>query len=401
MSLVAYILPRTFITFYFFIFTGALGFIRSDLLSPFSFEHFLFIANLATIFPTMMKSGFKFMSLGIIRIYSLFFLFGLFYPIYNGWSHLAASLTDGKDFISILLLPYLLTHRSITNSFIKALIMYISIYLGTLCLLYSIFNIFPTGYEPVGYLEDDGIHIRYSTIILISTLITYADLRDKFTTNQLILFIILFFFLIIQPHNSVALAAILIISIHYLYNLKLSYSMKLFDIGFATSASIGLLMIGFFPILQNMIYNLYIDITQLSGGLGSRISTNFFRYEYFLEEPIFGYGFINESSALGSPINDAALSNFTQTLGVVDSGIVDIAMRFGLTGLLFWLATILIALRNLGRDFLIFKLILTTFVIASLTWSVFTYSFGIVIISVAYALSVRLHSSKFMSNSAR
>ena len=235
-TLVAYFLPKTFLVIYLFVFTGGLGFIHPDRLLPFSFENIIFILNLATILPIIFRLGFKFIfSEMIVRIFLGFFLFGVFYPILNGWSNIFSSITDGKGFLSILMVPYLLSHNAITPKFIKTCIFGISTYLGITCFFYLLFNIYPDGYEPISSLytkiaTGEGIHIRYSTIILAAVLIAYIDLRNEYSTNRLVLFLIQYTFLFNQPHNSVILASIVVIGLHFLYNARFTLKQRAFDL---------------------------------------------------------------------------------------------------------------------------------------------------------------------------
>lgn len=399
MSSLAYFLPKFFLVIYVWILSGALGFIHADSLLPLSFENLNFLVNLATIVPILVRCGVRsIFSERIVRIYIVLFLFGILYPIFNGWSNLTASVTDGKGFLSILLIPYLLAHRSITPRFIKLIVFSVSYYLGLICIVYLLFGVFPVGYEPVSLSSYEGLHIRYATVMLLAVLLAYIDLREKYSNVRMSSFIMLLLFLWIQPHDSVALASTLVIGAHYLYNLRISRRIKFMDLAFTFSGFMTLLLILSSASLQTGILNIFNQVTLLEGAFGSRLDLNVFRLTYFLDEPMLGYGFIDETSALGAPIKDDAPSRFSATLGVVDAGIVDIGMRFGSIGLSSFVIVIMIALRRYDSDFRIFKLLLASYFLASLTWSVFTYSFGIVIISIAYALCVKVQSSKFKEN---
>jgi len=402
MSLFAYFLPKSFLVIYAGIFSGALGFIHADSLLPFSFENLNFIANLATIFPIIVRCGVRFLfSEKIVRIYIVFFMFGVLYPIFNSWSNLTASLTDGKGFLSILLIPYLLAHSSITPRFIKLIVFSLSYYLGLICLVYLLFGVFPAGYEPVSLSSYEGIHIRYATVMLLAVLLAYNDLIEKYSSVRFGSFVILFLFLSVQPHNSITLATIFVIGAHYFYNLKISRRIKFMDLAFTFLGFMTLLLIFYSASLQTGIRNIFNQVILLEGAFGSRLDISAFRLTYFLDEPVLGYGFIDEKSALGAPIKDAASSRFSATLGVIDAGIVDIAMRFGSIGLSSFVIVIMIALRRYDSDFRLFKFLLASYFFAALTWSVFTYSFGIVIISITYAVCVKVQNSKFKENYVR
>lgn len=394
-TLVAYFLPKTFLVIYLFGFTGGLGFIHPDRLLPFSFENIIFILNLATILPIIFRLGFKFIfSEMIVKIFLGFFLFGVFYPILNGWSNIFSSITDGKGFLSILMVPYLLSHNAITPKFIKTCIFGISAYLGIICFFYLLFNIYPDGYEPISSLYNktatgEGLHIRYSTIILAAVLIAYIDLRKEYSINSLVLFLIHYTFLFIQPHVSVILASIVVIGFHFLYNARLTLKQRAFDLAIIFCGFMFSILFLLSPSIRMGVLSIFYQIFYLQGAIGSRISINTFRLDLFSERPILGYGFIDETSPLGAPVKSAAISRFTESFSVIDAGIVDILIRFGLIGLLAWAAALFLAIRGYGRDFLIFKLLLAAYFITSFTWSVFTYSFGILVISIVFVFCVK------------
>lgn len=394
-TLVAYFLPKTFLVIYLLGFTGGLGFIHPDRLLPLSFENIIFILNLATVLPIIFRLGFKFIfSEMIVRVFLIFFLFGIFYPILNGWSNIFSSITDGKGFLSILMVPYLLSHNAITPKFLKTCIFGISTYLGLTCFFYLLFNIYPNGYEPISSLYNqiatgEGIHIRYSTIILVAVLIAYIDLREKYSQIRLVSFLIQYAFLFIQPHNSVLLASIVVLGLHFLYNSRLTLKQSAFDLAIIFSGFMVSILFIFVPVIRMGVLSIFYQIFYLQGSIGSRITTNAFRWDLFSERPILGYGFIDETSALGAPVKSAAISRFTQTFGVIDAGIIDILIRFGLIGFLAWVVALFLAIRGSGKDFLIFKLLLAAYFLTSFTWSVFTYSFGILVMSIVFALCVK------------
>src|SRR5690606_14308344 len=103
------------------------------------------------------------------------------------------------------------------------------------------------------------------------------------------------------------------------------------------------------------------------------------------DEPYLGYGFVHKNAAINEKYIDFTSNRFTERFEVIDSGYVDVLIKFGILGLLLilslWLFIIKKAFSNKSSSRLFARvcgLFIAQYFLINYTWSVFTYSHGLI-----------------------
>ncbi|MCG8506134.1 MAG: hypothetical protein MI755_16135 [Sphingomonadales bacterium] len=374
--------PNTTLLAYFLVYSGFLGLFDMASLPGLSVENviFLFSAAMAVILVVnglRPKGGYLPWQ---IYLFLGFFLFGTAYPVFQGNSGFVSALTDGKDLLAYTLLGYLVLMRDRLDfrQIIGFLILYSYLMIGWL-ILFALTGFFPPAYEPVG--EDGGLHLKFASVIALAFLFQLVRTTENATPARWAGLLVLTVGLAIQPHRSVFLVTLAVLfGYWFLFG---SVRERLLQTGGGVVAGVALLtVIGLGPIVDSLVGPIR-ELTQLEGAIGSRLNISALRISLILQEPVFGYGFIDESSPMGAIIAERAANRFEQTLGVVDAGYLDLAIRFGLVGVFaFTAAYILLAYRGVFRSSepiaRMMGVFLASYLGIGLTWSVMTYIHGIV-----------------------
>ncbi len=390
--------PRIFISVYLFVWTGYLGLATADALKPFSFENLIFLFN-CFIFISLIWGFFqrKFFNVnGLIIFYLLFFLIGIFYPFIKGQSGLFPALADGKDFLCILLAGYLFqNNKKINYSYLEKVIYFYSIIISLFILFYVAFGVSPPGYEPVVYGDRaEGIHVRYSSLVGLAFILSLIKFHYRGSYSHLAFLLFNLIFLMIQPHKAVFLTTLGMVVVYYL--LLSNIKTKLIFSSFFGAILALVFLTGNINIVQDNVVQPAEQVVKGEGVIGSRLEISALRISLWLQEPEFGYGFIDKNTPLGSYIESQAPSRFSEKLGVVDAGYIDLLVRFGYVGLgifllayLYWFFTFYRSSDKFSVKML--SLLILSFLLISVSWSVMTYLHGIVVLSLAFYF---IHLSK-------
>lgn len=400
----AVFLPRVFIVIYLFVWTGFLGIVSSETIKPLSFENLIFLLNLVVLVSLIygMFNKRYFDSKGLILFYIAFFLFGVFYPYIRGFSSILSALTDGKDFLSILFGGYLLQNlNKLPFSYVEKVVYLFSALIGIYIVFYFLLGVSPPGYEPVlPDIRAEGIHVRYSTLVVLAFTLSLIRFYYKRTYNNLMLFFVMFVFLIIQPHKSVYLVTLSLYAGYFIFlsNLKT----KILSFAFVFGVFLGFLGTNNLGVIQDVIVKPFTHVVKGEGVIGSRLDMSALRISYWLKEPLFGYGFINEDTKIGISVETASASRFNSTLGIVDAGYIDLLVRFGVIGLAFFVVFYFywfIKTFNYRNEFYckIFALFILSYVFVSISWSVMTYVHGIVTLAMLFYFIAAAKYNTFFS----
>jgi hypothetical protein len=314
------------------------------------------------------------------------FAWGVFWAVVRSGSTPYDAVVDGKDLLSGGLLLYLGTVSPKGNS-IRNMIMAVGLVLALLVVAYRVTGWAMPYYDVVSVGDRaEGFYFFTATYIYLAYVLALGVWYDRRRPPIwcVVLGGPLFLGLVLQGHQSLAVAGtMLTVALPFVGDVKRATFRRL-----ATSACLTVVVIGIglgYPRSPTMLSNDVRDqLTYREGSLGSRITYNYFRIAAWRTRPLLGFGLLDEQTSLGQRMTSESTSRFTDTVGTVDAGYVDLLVRFGVLGSLAYLIglarTILIAGREGGsgatRDALV--LFLFSMFGVNLVWSALTYSHGLV-----------------------
>lgn len=390
--------PRLFFTIYLLFSTKMFGFmpmiVGLHMKAIMFFLHFAMILVVVGLLFIGRKFSDRMIVLFLACVSSLI-AFGILYPYFLGFSSISSAIVDGKDMFGYAVLAYLAIHsRHFDFDYFLKLFCFVGVMLTAAIIVWHI-----SGYCPPSYYHIGGtriIGVNYTSYIALATCLLFLRmLKSHISFYSVFLFLFLITGLLIQGHRSIFLATLLVISSLWLVRAQSSIKLRCIMIGLPLLLSLHLVSDGRY--FETMVAE---PISQLRGSsygaIESRKFINAVRLRYIEQRPLLGYGFIDETSSLGWPIASQSVSRFNQSLGVVDSGYVDMMVRFGIVGTLFFYLVLGFAFferlrnaRRLSDAQLAMLLLLASFFLVNYTWSVFTYGFGISCTCVAIFLLYR------------
>jgi len=138
----------------------------------------------------------------------------------------------------------------------------------------------------------------------------------------------------------------------------------------------------------------YIEEFQQNPAIQARSFVNSQRMELIMEQPWQGFGFLHRTALEFDSGNRYALE-----LSFIDSGYIDLLGKFGIIGmiiyLIIWSIPFLKKTKNLiGLSLKVFFL---QFFLVNITWSVFSFSMGLISLSVGYIIlfNIKVEENNF------
>tara|TARA_B100001287_G_C22642618_1_gene510934 strand:- start:868 stop:1362 length:495 start_codon:yes stop_codon:yes gene_type:complete len=126
------------------------------------------------------------------------------------------------------------------------------------------------------------------------------------------------------------------------------------------------------------------EIEGVDASIASRFIYDALRIDVISYRPLFGYGFIHPSSSIMSQLPIDFSSVYKEALTTVDSGYVDLLVRFGAIGTIFYLfpfAYISLKRIILNKRYNYTQILMAFFVaqyfLVNTTWSVFSFNHGL------------------------
>ncbi len=386
--------PRLFFFAYLLFSTRMFGFLPkvASVRVP-SIMFFLHCAMILSVIVWILKGRMFPNRMLTIFLMSIFLLiaFGILYPSFLGFSTIRSSIVDGKAMFAYGVLGYLAINHQFFDLKYFVRITYIFAIILTFILVVGKL----TGFCPPGYYFvyefglQQTIQINHVTYIMLATFIVASRmLKPRISLANVLLFLFLLVGLALQAHRAVLLSTLMGISILWL--LRMHSTKKLILLFVAIPILVALSFPGINYYYKNLIVQPITELMRLEGAIAARRNINAFRIEHIKRRPLLGYGFIDETSALGKGIAEESASPYTQALGVVDSGYIDSTARFGIIGstMLYGVFILLILgkiknLNQIGNLELSMIIFIAAFFAINYTWSVFAYEFGIISASVA------------------
>jgi len=380
--------PKYFVIYYILASTKFLGFIDPSSFIIGGVEIGYFGLNIITILGIFFHKNWYSIPKNtqlFVAIMIVILIYGILKPVFDENSTLIKSIIASKEVWFYSIFFYLIVYRKVIDDLLllKSL-KQLGVFLS---LMYILGVIMPVLVPPLYY---NGSFVRtfYPTYISLALFLYCINL--KFSSSRSIkdrvIVVILLLGLVLAAHSSlVIMTAFGFILYKYLYNNNLI--LDKFSI-------IGTIALSIFSILFALVFvdELYysllntIDgiITGKDNALSSRDIYNEFRWEAINKKKEIGYGFIHQSSNFMKEINTINTNRFMERFTVIDSGYVDMFLKYGYTGT----AIILVIFtKYFTKGFfnkyknplsLAMSVYLLQYIFINYTWSVYTFAHGII-----------------------
>ncbi len=380
--------PNYFLLFYILATTKFLGFIDPSSFVVGGVEVGYFGLNMIAIFSIFFQKRWYIMpqkTQWFIYFIVLMLLYGIIKPFLDSNSSIFLSFMASKETWFYFLFLYLVVYRDrIDNKQLFKTIRLLGIYLSV---MYIIGKISLQLVPPI-YHNENFVRTFFPTYISLAIFI-YA-MRLKFdevkSMKDRIRVLILFLGLILAAHLSLTVMTFVgFILYKYVYDQKLRFN-KYFISRFVFIAFLGIsiTLISVSGLFERMVNNVEDIISGEDNSLVSRDVYNEFRWEAINKKSNLGYGFIHQSSSFMKNIKALGANRFMERFTVIDSGYVDLLIKFGYVGTGIILIVFFI---YYGRGFFIkyknplslaMSIYLMQYMFINYTWSVFTFAHGIV-----------------------
>lgn len=387
--------PTYFLILYIIVTTKFLGYMDFSSINVGGFEVGLFLINILTTllafhsstWVKQKKDQLKLKAYVTIVIFLL--IYGIVRPLFLDVSNLTQSFIASKEFWYYSILIYVAVNKNRIG--VSKIIQFVKL-LGLYLALMSVLGILmPTIVAPLYYLDTD-VRVAYPTYIVLAIFLFVADYKLK-GFNFFILFKILFCTVGLIFTNRLSLNFTTISGVLLLiYGIGTNLKLLKFNI---IKITILLCVFIFFGLVLNLqlIFNTYELILSVVDGsvssLASRDIYNDFRIQAISQNKWFGYGFIHHSSGIMILFDSVSSNRFMKSFGVIDSGYIDLLIKFGWLGLITYLYLffnyIYSSFKSTNKSIhtLSMSIFLATYFLVNYTWSVFTYPIGIVAMAVA------------------
>ena len=336
--------PMTFLLFYILASTKFLGFIDPATFIVGGIEVGYFGLNLVALFGVFFKRNWVELpknSVAILILIIGLLVYGIARPIINDYSSVKQAIIASKDTWFYAIFIYLIVYNDNIDlkyliKFIKGISIYFTI---NYCLLF----VFPALIPPY-YYEVSHVRTFFPTYISLAIFLYLIDIKLKgdYSLKEFGMVFFLFLGLIFATHSALTVMT-LFCAVLYLFafdkNLKLKKDkiIKLLSLAIF-SISIALIFIN--GLYDSIISEFRAVLYSEDLALQTRDLYNKFRWDAINKEKTFGYGFIHQSSKLMSSVKLSGDSAFMERFTVIDSGYVDLLIKFGYLGTTIMLATL-------------------------------------------------------------
>jgi hypothetical protein len=396
--------PTLFVFFYVLASTKFLGFFDLGLFVFGGTDLGFFTLNLITLFTAFMSKSSIRVTKFIFPMYCVIaclILWGIINPILNNYESITQAIVASKNFLYFSILFYLFSRKNNINALtIVGGLKFLGIYLSFILLLSLTSGMAPPFYSEEYEGFKNYVRVFYPTYMSLAIFLFYGDWLHKKISTLLFLFIFMFIFLclILAGHFSLTLGTLLsLVALYVIWkrNTKIKYS-RVLSVSFTFIVILSTVFFTSESVRNITITTATAIIDGSDSALSSRERYNQFRWDAISEKPYFGYGFIHKDAAIMKRFNNSQENRFMESLGVVDSGYIDLLVRFGYVGttvyLLFFSFYILKTFKR--KNHLFYSLTMSAFLFQYLlinyTWSVFSFAHGI--IPMALALFILFNS---------
>lgn len=370
-----------FIYFFIICTTKFFGFLDLENLSLINGINF-FYPSFCIIFliPVLKKIDLKSKNAKFLALFFFgFFLFGFLRPLLIYGSDIKSALVVSKEFFSIFFIIYLLNFkRSISTIKLINFLITVGLILSYILIIFKLFDI-----SPPFYINGDSIRVYYPSYISLACFFTYYKIlsSSKRIFKHTLYLVVLLVSLAITEYDSLIISVVVLLIFHFIF---LRNSNKLFSFKTIFKTVPFIIVFVFFTLNSSYVNKLSIFFSTANPALSSRESYNKFRLDAIADSFYWGYGFLHKDLDKAQEYIDDNNNRFKNSFEVIDSGYIDLMIKFGIIGLCIYLFFILrLILKNLKKyNTNSFEFISTIFIIHLLlvnyTWSVFTYRHGLI-----------------------
>jgi hypothetical protein len=376
--------PKHFVAFYILSTTKFLGFFDPETLFTFqgiglggpTLHIVIFAVVLSKGRVNRMAKVYHFFTLGMIGL----FIYGIVKPLIFGLESVVEATMASKEFWAVSFFLYLCKFKDkiLIEQFIK-LIVPLGVYLSLTYLVNLFFNLAPPFYRP-----DEVFRASFPTYISLAWFFCYyLFLSKKYKAIYFLLLSAIFFSGLILAGHS----AITITSVGFICFFSLVFRGRASISFFTVFRTFLICQLVFFIVMySDPLYNyLSLVISGEDSALSSRDSYNVFRWEAINDSPMFGYGFVHKNAKINQEYIDVTTNQYTERFQVIDSGYVDILIKFGYIGLalilVIWSKIVVLAFTSsitYNPLRIVCGLYLLQYFLINYTWSVFTHIHGLV-----------------------
>ncbi|NQX84857.1 MAG: hypothetical protein HRT67_02955 [Flavobacteriaceae bacterium] len=404
--------PTAFVIFYVLASTKFLGFLDPSTFIFSGLELGYFGLNLIALLCAFFSKKWFLVPrvlFAYIFLIVLILLHGILKPVMDYNSSLIQAIMASKEIWYYFLFFYLVVYRDdINDEELFKGIKTIGVYLS---LVYVIGYFIPVIRPP---LYDNVTYIRTFFPTYISLALFFYAIRLKFSNSRnlydRVVVVILFLGLFFAAHLSLTIMTLAgFVLYKYVYNIKLNvdrYSVKKF--AFVVFVGVCMTIIFFEGFYDAAKLNIDQIISGEDNALSSRDVYNAFRWEVIERSKSFGHGFIHQSSNLMKTVSTVGNNRFMERLTVIDSGYVDMFLKFGYIGT----AIILLVMsryyllgfvkKHKNPLSLAMSIYLAQYYFINYTWSVYTFAHGIIPGVIAlYLLAKNLQSWEVIKSEVR
>lgn len=386
--------PTHFVLFYILASTKFLGFIDPSSFIIGGVEVGYFGLNLIALIALLFKRDWYVIPKKMLLFVSVIIgtlIYGIVKPVIDSNSSVYLSFMASKETWFYFIFFYMMVQKNnIDNRKLIEAIKKIGIYLS---IVYCAGRILPQIVPP---LYDQGTYVRtfFPTYISLALFIYAVNIKfmdvkkNKYYAIVGLLFLGLFF----AAHLSLTLTT-LAGFILYVYVFDKNLRIHKYTAGrFAAMAFIGLTMVllSVRGLYENVASTVEGIITGEDNALSSRDVYNEFRWEAINKQKELGYGYIHQSSHFMKGINTISSNRFMERFTVIDSGYVDMLIKYGFIGTtILMLALVWYYAKGFLKKYknplaTAMSIYLLQYVFINYTWSVFTFAHGIVPGTVAF-----------------
>jgi len=333
----------------------------------------------------------------IFFVIGILLLYGILGPVLREFETFKQSFTSAKSFLHYSIFFYVFVRKDeIDVQLVMKFLRFLGVYLAVFQILYML-STSTTVIIPPYYKEDyNGIHnfvrIYFPTYMSLSLFLYYAEWLRKKVSNQkmMLVFVVLYLALILSGFAALALFTLCALGfIYFVWHNDIERdSYKLIKKVLFSLFFVVVLLAGSWQI-RDMIDE---TINGVSSGddvaLKTREMYNRFRWKAIKSSPLIGMGFIHKSAPIMSKFRTSN-NRFMEKFDVVDSGYVDLFVRFGYLGAGVYLFTVGLYLFSVfiqerpSPYALAAAGYLLQYYPMTYTWSVFTFPHGMIPLAMA------------------
>ena len=335
----------------------------------------------------------------IILYFLIIFSHGILYPTFMGFSSYLPSIIAGKHFFIFFILFYLISKKDKINLLlIKKALISVSIIISLIIFIFTLTGISTPFYEQKTHYDGSLqgiIQVYFLTYISLSIFLLLHEYINNTKIKLISVFLIIFFLftLSIAGHRSIFFTTLLCSILFVLIKSNRKILSKI-NTPIMTSSAILILIVFFVFFMSSYLQNINI-IEGVDASIASRFIYDTLRIDVISHRPYFGYGFIHSTSSIMSQLPIDFSSVYTESLTTVDSGYVDLLVRFGFIGMVFYLSPfIFISLKTIifNKKYNYSQILMAFFIaqyfLVNIVWSVFSFDHGLVPLVLAIFLIV-------------